>query len=276
VIDFGETWSSPFYEVRDVNGDLAAAGTVTATITLPDGTSTAPTVANPSTGRYTIDYLTTQAGPHQIVVSATGGVLGSIVRRWTDEFSVSPAALGLVVGLQVVKDHLNMGSSTANDEELRRLIASATSQIEDRIGPVTRRTVVERVRLGLGQRRFWLGQAPVISLTSVTPVSTGASTITVGALDVDPVTGAVSYLDPWRFFQHGVYSVAYVAGRAVVDEGIVNAALAYIRGTWETQRGAAALPLQGSPEERDQPGMGVVMWRLENDLHPFRRGPAVA
>ncbi len=48
--------------IRDNTGALANATAVTATITKPDGTTTAAAVANPSTGNYTTAYVPTAAG----------------------------------------------------------------------------------------------------------------------------------------------------------------------------------------------------------------------
>lgn len=50
--------------VRDLDGDLADAATVTLTVTLPDLTTEQPTVANPpeETGHYEVAYTLTQAG----------------------------------------------------------------------------------------------------------------------------------------------------------------------------------------------------------------------
>jgi hypothetical protein len=273
-VDLGDTYTSSI-EVYDkppeLGGVLIDPATCTLTITLPDGSVLAGTTPNhTAVGKFKYDYVTTVPGriPFRWLTTAPN-------TAYTDEINVAPADPGLIVSLAVVKDHLNIASST-QDEELRRLIAAATSQIEYRVGPVARKSVTERVTLAWGQRQFWLGQAPVIAVTSMTAVTTGASTIDPLTLAVDPATGAVGFLSPWSYFPAGTYTVTYTAGRAVVDEGIVSAALAYIRGAWETQRGAAGLPLQGSPDEQYQPGMGLVMWRLENDLAPFRRGPAVA
>jgi hypothetical protein len=54
------------------------------------------------------------------------------------------------------------------------------------------------------------------------------------------------------------------------------AALNYVRGSWETQRAASRLPMQGGDELATQPGMGLVVWRLEQDLKPFLRPSAIA
>ena len=94
LVDQGETWSSPTYEVRDSAGTLTSSATVTATATV-DGTTSPVTVTNSGTGTYTIDYPTGSIeGQVSIVVSATGGALGSIVRRFEDTFTVvAPGAL---------------------------------------------------------------------------------------------------------------------------------------------------------------------------------------
>ena len=61
-------------QIKDSTGTLANAGALAATITLPDGTTTTPTVSNPSTGNYQISYITTQLGRHGIRWVATGAI----------------------------------------------------------------------------------------------------------------------------------------------------------------------------------------------------------
>lgn len=48
------------------------AGTVAATVRLPDGTTAAGSVSNVSTGRYRVDYTTSQAGEHVIEWAVSG------------------------------------------------------------------------------------------------------------------------------------------------------------------------------------------------------------
>lgn len=78
-------------EVRNAAGALTAA-TVVATVTLPDGTTATPAVSTPSTGTYTVDYLTTQTGRHLLSWAVTGTV--TLNRRET--FTVVDRSLQLV------------------------------------------------------------------------------------------------------------------------------------------------------------------------------------
>lgn len=274
MIELGETYSSGLYEMRDSAGVLGAA-TVTVAVTLPDGTSASPTVANPATGQYTFDYLTTQVGSHSYVVSATGGVLGTLIRKIADTFAVGTAAAAGIVSMAEAKNHLNIPlTKTSWDEELELMIAAATEKIEDRCGPVLRRTVTNERHPGRATV-VYLHETPVISVTSAVPIA-GGSAISTAGLDVDPLSGRVAYLTggafPW-----GEHYWTYVAGRLLIPAGLRLAALNFVKGSWETQRGAAGLPWQGSGDEPvEQAGMGLVLWRLEQDLKPFRRIPGQA
>lgn len=275
MIDLGDTYTSSV-EVYDKppasGGVLIAPGTCTLTVTLPDGSvvaGTTPTVT--ATGKYKFDYVTTVAGRITFRWLTT-----SPSTAYTDEISVAPADPGFIVSLAEAKAHLGK-TNTIDDEELRSVIASATTNIEARIGPVVRRSITERVRLGFGDRRFVLGQAPVISLTSMVGVTSNLVPIDVSLLTVDPDTGAVIYTDLWRYFWGGWYTVVYAAGRPVIEAGIVAAALSFIRGEWETQRGVAGLPLKSAGEESFlRGGAAPVLWRLDEALKPFLRLPGVA
>jgi len=273
VIDLGDTYTSSikvYDKPPEDGGILIDPSTAALTVTLPGGAILAGTTPTKTgTGQYKYDLVTTLPGRTLLSWVTTGPAT-----TYSEVINVTAADPGFIVSLAVAKDHLNKRNSN-DDEEIRRLIAATTTQIETRIGPVVRRTVVERVRTGWGSKRFLLGQAPVISLTSMVGVTTGLAAVTVGLLDVDPTTGAVTFLDPWGYFVGGVYTITYVVGRVVIDEGIVSAALSYIRGAWETQRGVA-LPLQDASDLSSAPGMGAVLQRLELDLRPFLRVPAVA
>lgn len=168
IIDLGETWSSDNYEVRDTAGTLQAGSTVTGTITLPDGSTTTATIQNPSTGIYTVDYLTVQAGFHDVLVSATGGVLGSMVKRWKDSFTAEEARL--IVSVDQTVAHLR-GQDTITEpeqlEQLRWLIQVATDAVERASGrTMVRRTITEPYDGGRDHIR--LRRGPILSVTSVT------------------------------------------------------------------------------------------------------------
>ena len=70
--------------VRDAAGALADAGAITCTITLPDGTTTSPSPAHPSTGTYTATYTPAAAGRFAVKWLATGTNAGA----FADDFTV--------------------------------------------------------------------------------------------------------------------------------------------------------------------------------------------
>lgn len=278
MLELGETFSSGAFVVRDSAGALGAA-TVTCTVILPDLTTASPTVTTPTLGNYVFDYVGPQVGRYAYVISATGGVLGTIVRKASGTFTIDPATNGGVVSLDEAKAHLNIPlTTTRSDSEIELFIASATDKIEHRCGPVLRRTVTNERHSG-GKRAVWLrypagpGGDPYLTVTSVTGIASGI-TITPSLLDVDPI-GRIGYLDGSRFAS-GDSLWSYTAGRTSTPPGLRTAALNFVKSAYETQRGASGVPWTGALDQADQvPGMGLVLWRLEQDLQPFLLAPAV-
>jgi hypothetical protein len=253
VIDFGETYSSPNYLVKDVAGVLTNAGTVTATITLPGQTTTSPTVNNTSAGTYSFDYLTTVAGRHDIVVSATGGILGSLVRRWTDSFTVAAAGAGFVMSMAEARAHLNL-TDTTDDEELRSWLETVTRVVESQVGEVVAKSFTERHRAG---RSLWLRHRPVISITSIGPWLTSGTTY--APTDVRATESGRVELLSGGCFTGGPFAVTYLAGRTALPANIRDAAKIIVKHLWETQRGASALPLQAADDTGFIPGFAFAV-----------------
>ena len=277
MIDFGDTYSADWFEVRDDTGTLGAAGTVTVVVTLPDASTASPSPTTPETGRYTFDLTTTQAGRHTFVVSATGGILGSATRKWSDSFDVRPADPGFIVSLADVKTHLGKTSSTDN-EELRGFMEAATRVVEDDplvgVGPVVVRSFTERHVSG---RCLVLHRSPVVSLTSVVPWLTSGTTYAVGDLVVDPTTGIVERKNGGAF-TGGPFAVTYRAGRVVVPSNVRLAALDMIRHWWESsQRGSVGRPgLVADPNVITLPSGYVIPASAAQLLAADRRAPGVA
>jgi hypothetical protein len=271
VIEPGETFSSNVFKIKDSTGAPGAAS-VTCLVTLPDGTTSAPTVTTPVLGDYVFDYLTTVPGRHSYVVTATGGVLGALVKKFADAFVVSGAASTGIVSLAEAKAHLNIPlTSAASDPEIERMIAAATEKIEHRCGPVVQRTISNE-RHCPNRGVVWLHEAPVVSVTSAVAVDS-TNTLTVADLDVDPDAGRVGYANGYRL-PSGEYLWTYVCGRGLVAAGLREASLNFIKGSFETQRGMTGLPWKGAQDQPiEMPGMGLVLWRLEQDLRPFLRWP---
>lgn len=229
VFDIGDTIPLTT-EVLDAAGALTAASGVVCTIGLPDGTSVTPTVSNPSTGRYTVDYVPTLAGRHTERWTSTAPATAR-----SDTFDVRAAVPGYIVSLADAKAHLNLpASSTTNDEELRGFIEACTEVVEHLAHEaVVRRTVAERKDLR-GRGVFVLDYSPVISLTSITSADTGRTWSTSG-FRVDAETGIVDVLlgtNP----PCGLVVVTYVAGYQIIPATYTRAALMILRHLWESQR----------------------------------------
>jgi len=61
-------------QIKDVNQTLIDATTVVVTVTLPDTTTSTPSVTHDSVGNYHADYTTTQTGTHTYKFVSTGVV----------------------------------------------------------------------------------------------------------------------------------------------------------------------------------------------------------
>lgn len=274
MIDFGETYSSDNFEVRDNSDILQDAGTVTVDITKPDGVAVASFAATHSaTGIYNFDYLTTQVGRHPFVVTATGGILGSLVRKWTDSFDVAPADPGLIVSVDWAKKHLNL-TGTVENEELRRVIAATTRVVESKAGATVRRTYTAEPYDG-GNPSIMLNHFPVISITTVTE---SGGTVAASGYSLTADTGILTRVSgftqtAWTAGFQNVL-VTYVAGRVDLPDNISLATEIIVQHLWETQRaGSATTSSAFAGEEVIPTGFGFSVPRraielLEPDLQP--------
>jgi hypothetical protein len=274
IVDFGETFFSQNFEIKDAAGVLANAGTVTATVTLPDATTTSPTVNNPSAGIYNFNYLTTQAGLHDpVLVSATGGVLGGADLRWTDSFYVAPTGSGSIIPFDDAKAHLNIpGSNTVSNEELRPFLRTATEVVEHFSGPCVRRTYTDEVQGG--RSALVLHRDQVVSITSVTPILTSAPTVTLADLDVSP-TGIIRH-KAGQAISWGTLRVVYIAGRGVIPWALMDAAKIITAHLWDTQRGPRTRTFLGQ-EDRETtfvPQYGFAIPNRAMDLMHTHPAPA--
>lgn len=239
------------YPNRDPAGTLVNAGVMTLTIGLPDGTATVISpVAPVSTGVYTYDYLTVQAGRHTVRWQGGGVNPGA----GADEFDVQPATPAYLISLEDAKAQLGI-TSTTFDEELRIYVEAATGVVERHRGEViAQRAVVEQLELASTRRLISLSSRPVIALTSVRTTWTGY-TWDVATLKVDQQLGVVSAeLGPW-FWGH--LEIGYTAGYSVVPAAWTLAARIVVEHLWQTRRGSAGGPRVGGMDDTMAvPGMG--------------------
>lgn len=147
------------FEVRDDNGCLVAASSATVTITLPNGTTTTPTLTNTQTGVYTCNYPTAATGRYVAVFTATGTYAGTQV----DVFDVQ-ALTGSLVTLTDVKAYL--GQTSWSDTEIQRAL-DAERAAQARIcntndyGPDLREALLRRCARNLAARAV-----PIATYTS--------------------------------------------------------------------------------------------------------------
>ena len=244
IIDYGETYSSDTFQVRDTAGVLTNAGSVSCSLTLPDETTAAPTVVNDGPGLYSFDFTPAgsqiQAGLHRFVVTATGGVLGSLVRKWAGSYDVDNESA--LVSVREAVTHLRAGgviTSAADLEQVRWLCLVATDAVERDLGrAVTRRTVVE-VHDG-GRAALVLRVTPVVSITSV---SESGTTLLAGEYLLDASAGILYRGSTMsrRYFGSGWQNitVTYIAGYVDPPRIARKVALNTVQGMWQSSQQAA-------------------------------------
>jgi hypothetical protein len=161
--------------ITDEDGNLANAGNVALTITLPDGTTVVQNPVTPTeAGVYDYNYETVQAGVHRVRWLATG----ANACAFTDVINVEPAEGMPFISLADARNHLKK-TSTADDEKLRGFIAASCAMVEDRMGHVTPITLTFD-----GCGRTVILERPVISVISVVRLPGGEE-----VPEADPLNG---------------------------------------------------------------------------------------
>lgn len=264
-------------EVTDAAGALVPATGVLCTIGLPDGTTVQPSVSNPSTGRYTVDYVPTIPGRHTERWTST-----SPATARSDTFDVRAATPAYILSIADAKTHLNIpAASTVHDEELRAFVEALTTVIEgpDGLGrTVVRRAVVESRKVGWATTYLALHHVPVISLTSITDLD-GATVWNIADFNLDPDTGVVTVLTG-RTPLSGLVQLTYLAGYQVIPGNVTLAAKMCLQEWWRTQRADRGGPrFAGGPNQDDATlragwGMSLLIPEARQLLGPPLQGIA--
>lgn len=229
--------------IHDPAGALANAAAVVLTITLPDGTTVTPAVTTPPavTGQYTVTYVPAQAGRYTVRWVAT-----TPNDAHADVFNVRAAGSRALVALDETKLHLNIAASnTTNDVELRDHIEAVTDVIENIIGAVNRRTVVE-TRSGRGRPSLVLYEYPILSITSV--LEHGQVVAPTGySLDVESsiLTRVSGYQDLYWLEGRNNIVITEVIGRVAINAAIQEAAKELARVNFRPQMGGTYTPFAG-------------------------------
>jgi len=248
--------------IRNASGAPENAGSVVLTLTLPDGTTTAPAVTGTS-GVYT----------------PTAPVFATLAGRWTtrwvattpnactfsDVINVAAADPGAIISLAEARAGLGLAqANTVKDEDLRTYIAAATPVIEDIVGPVLRTTRVET--FDGGAPTIALSWHPIISVGNVIESFGSNTQFTLTLQDVFAGSGLDAYgytvdlgegvlvrrsLGVASLFAGGVRNVqvTYVSGRTAIGGNILLATRRLIRHLWQSEQQGFRPAMSGSPDK---------------------------
>lgn len=223
-------------------GVLTNAASAVLTVTLPDGTTVAPTVTNPSTGKYLGNYQTTAASPlgrylgHWVLTFAGGA---------SDAYDETIDVVSAIVTLDEALAHLRAAGVIETEpdlDQLEWLCSVASNALELALGRTYMRRTVTEVHSG-GSDTLVLRRSPVLSITSV---SESGSTLSASDYMMDPempilYRGSTSYARPFSSGRLNV-TVTYVAGSLnpppVVRKVVLNA----VQGMWQSSQ-QASFPL---------------------------------
>lgn len=247
-------------EIRDAAGALANAGSITLIVTTPDGSTAGVSTANPSTGKYTANYVPASAGLHGVLWTATGANASA----YRDSFTVLAAGVPLI-SLDEAKSRLNI-TNTDNDEELRRIIAAATG----RAAAAVKRALSVRTLTQTVDKTYMPSRTVVIptpALLAVSAVTEDGAAVAAADYEVSRDGQEIRRKDSalWT----GVVAVTGTVGVAGDDLAIAQQAVLELTAhLWETQRtpmgrnAALAGPV---------PGMGYALPnRVDEMLAPLR------
>ena len=230
MADLGDTltFSADLYSDAPENGGAPVdAVTATLTVTLPDGTTTTPTVPAPAAaGKYTADYVTSPTGlpgryVGQWLFTLAGGKTTSHVETFdvggslitTDEAAAHLRATGVIV-------------KAADLEQLQWLCMVATEAVEGDLGRcMVKRTVTETHPAGNVLALHWL---PVVSVTAVTVDGVAL------AYSLNPRSGLL-YPSP----TYGNVTVTYVAGYNDPPRVARMVALNVVQSLWQSSQQAS-------------------------------------
>lgn len=260
-------------DVRNATGQLVNAGTIALTVTLPDGSTTEPIPANPTTGRYEHDYVpSVQDGRYKVRWQATNPAAA-----FTDTFDVRAADSIALFSLSSAKEHLKLDpADTTYDEDVRDHVDALTDVVEDIVGAVVRRTVTE-THSGHCATVLIPRVRPVLSVTSVTVDGTLLDPAEYSLSDTGLLTRAAG---DWGYGVNNV-DLVYVAGRTAVPGSIRNAAKELLRINWRPRQGGNYSPFDGGRGDTQEPQgewrLGFYLPnRVMQQLTPKARPPLVA
>jgi hypothetical protein len=280
-VDLGDTlgFRADLYDHPAEQGGVPVnATTVTLTITLPDGTTTSPSVSNPPTvtGKYALDYVTSLSGPSGRYV---GTWLFTMATGKTTSYVETFDVGGALITVDEAQAHLRSAGiiTTAADlDQLQWLCMVASQAVEQDLGLViVRRVCIDTFDGGGYELNLQTPPRPrdggAITITSVVESGTTltASDYVLRKARWRLCRGSTTYLTPWARGVENI-TVTYTAGCLNPPLPVRYAALGEVQGAWQSSQ-QAAHPLldEFNAEEaisRAAPRIAGAMWGAYNAL----------
>jgi hypothetical protein len=244
--------------VRDRAGALVDAGTLTLVVKLAHADGTQAT-----TGTYSTPTHDSTGIYHQDIPAADLATIGHYQYTWTatgtgagvsfGDFDVFDPYEQAVISLQDAKDMLGIPqASTTSDAELQSFLATIETSLEGLTGgPIVNRTITsERCQFDGWYEQLQVNQRPLVSVTTITSVLSGAVLDISAGLDINPAGRTIRKKDGTPFTSDSVtVLVTYVAGWGTSVPPAINTAARFIlRYMWDSQRGASGPPMLGGTE----------------------------
>lgn len=159
-------------EVRDNTNTLVDPTTIVLTITLPDGTTTQPTLTHDGTGEYSVDYSPGATTGHFTYVWTTTGTVAQQAFGWFDVIS-GQVAVSSTTFQEIIDEVLGILHGYTSDlEELTSLTGSITSTATTFI--VDDSTQVSRGLIEIDSELLWVKSVDQASNTvTIAPFGRG-------------------------------------------------------------------------------------------------------
>lgn len=242
AVDLGDV-AALAVQIRDAEGQPADAGTVTLTVTQPDGTAVGVATIRTGVGEHAASFTPVMPGLHAVRWSATPPNAAAFHDAFTVADSLPP-----LLGLDDIKSHLNKDVTVrVSDEELRITLAAATALAEAYTGRALRPFTWTGGITATGAGVLILPRAAATRVVAVTDPS-GRDLTTSIEMDDDQEGTYLRHASRPLFGRHSVTVRLGVTGQAldIAQQGVRE----LVRHMWEPQRGGAPRPLQAPAETR--------------------------